>query len=333
MTMRENTRHLLLGVFVAVGVGLFVLAVLTVGSRQQSFVRTARIRVLFEDAEGLQPDNNVWLSGVKIGTVKRVSLDENNRVEVQLSIGRDQFSHIYRDTRGKIGTDGFIGNRIVILYGGTKGAGGAADMAVLTGEPTVRTEDMLATLQENNKNLLVITGELKIIAHKINTGGGTLGVLLNDEGMAGQLRRTVSGLHLAAERTEDLTEKLNMFAGELNDSTGLVHRAFTDTLLFHRLQETLEGLRTASVRVADAAADIRQGAEGLKSERTPAGVLLHSEEVADDLRATMEHLRTSSQKMDEDLEALQHNFLLRGFFRKREKARRDSIKGVPKRGQ
>ncbi|HVU94167.1 MAG TPA: MlaD family protein [Puia sp.] len=325
MTMRENTRHLLLGIFVAVGAGLFILAVLTVGSRQQSFARTVRIRVLFDDAQGLQPGNNVWLSGVKIGTVKRVSLDENNRVEVLLSIGRDPFSHIYRDTRGKIGTDGFIGNRIVILYGGTKTTGRVAEMAVLTGEQTVRTEDMLATLQANNKNLLVITGELKVIAQKINTGRGTLGVLLNDERMAGQLRRTVGGLHSAAERAEELTEKLDVFAGSLNDSAGLVHRAFTDTLVFQQLQETLEGLRTASGRVAEAAADIRQGTEGLKSDRTPAGVLLHSEEVADDLRVTMEHLRTSSQKLDEDLEALQHNFLLRGFFRKREKARKDSM--------
>lgn len=325
MTMRDNTRHILLGVFVAVGVGLFVLAVLTVGSRQQSFASTARILVLFDDAQGLQPGNNVWLSGVKIGTVKRISLDENNRVEVLLSIGRGPFLHIYRDTRGKIGTDGFIGNRIVILYGGTKAAGRVPEMAVLAGEQTVRTEDMLATLQENNKNLLVITGELKVIAHKINTGGGTLGALLNDERMAGQLRQTVGGLHSAAETAAELTEKLDVFAGTLNDSTGLVHRAITDTALFRRLTETLEGLHLAADRVADAAGDIRRGTEGLKSDRTPAGVLLHSEEVADDLRVTMEHLRASSQKLDEDLEALQHNFLLRGFFRKKEKARRDSV--------
>lgn len=83
-----------------------------------------------------------------------------------------------------------------------------------------------------------------------------------------------------------------------------------------------------SARISEAAADIRHGAEGLKGERSPAGVLLHSQEVADDLRATMHNLNTSSQKLDEDLEALQHNFLLRDFFRKREKARQDSITGV-----
>jgi phospholipid/cholesterol/gamma-HCH transport system substrate-binding protein len=325
MTLRDNRRHILLGAFVAIGAGLFVLAVLTVGSRQQSFSSTARIRVLFDDAEGLQPGNNVWLSGVKIGTVKRVILDEDNRVEALLSIGKNQLKHVYRDTRGKIGTDGFIGNRLVILYGGTKAAGRAEEMAVLTGEQTVRTEDMLATLQQNNKNLLVITGELKAIVHKINTGGGAIGVLLNDDRLAGQLRRMVSGLHSAADRTEEATAKLDLFAGSLNDTNGLVHHVLADTALVQRLQETLEGLRTATDRVADAAANIRRGTEGLESDRTPAGVLLHSAEVADDLRVTMEHLRTSSQKLDEDLEAMQHNFLLKGFFKKKEKERQDSI--------
>jgi phospholipid/cholesterol/gamma-HCH transport system substrate-binding protein len=41
--------------------------------------------------------------------------------------------------------------------------------------------------------------------------------------------------------------------------------------------------------------------------------------VADDIRQMIKNLQTSSKKLDEDLEAAQHNFLLRGFFRRREK--------------
>jgi phospholipid/cholesterol/gamma-HCH transport system substrate-binding protein len=46
---------------------------------------------------------------------------------------------------------------------------------------------------------------------------------------------------------------------------------------------------------------------------------LNDERVGASLRSTMMNLESSSIKLDEDLEALQHNFLLRGFFKKKQK--------------
>lgn len=321
--MQTFKHQILLGFFVVIGVGLFILAVLTVGSRQKTFDRTQRIRIVFDDAEGLQAGDNVWLSGVKIGTVKSVGLTIDNRVEVQLDIGRKDFSHLYQDASGNIGSDGLIGNRIIILHGGTPDSGRVTPGGTIASQKTVRTQDMLATLQENNKNLLSITSQLNIIAGKINKGQGTIGLLLNDAGMAGKLRQAVSGLQTASDRTVLLTQRLDVFAGELN-SNGLVHRLVTDTVVFQRLQETMGALKAAGDQIAEAAGNIREASGGLKTPGTPAGMLLHDSTLAADLRATAGNLRTSSQKLDEDLLALQHNFLLRGFFRKREKAARDS---------
>ncbi|WP_315816698.1 hypothetical protein [Paraflavitalea speifideaquila] len=48
---------------------------------------------------------------------------------------------------------------------------------------------------------------------------------------------------------------------------------------------------------------------------------MNDEKVAADLRTTLQYLNSSSQKLDENLEALQHNFLFRGYFKR--KARRE----------
>jgi phospholipid/cholesterol/gamma-HCH transport system substrate-binding protein len=41
---------------------------------------------------------------------------------------------------------------------------------------------------------------------------------------------------------------------------------------------------------------------------------------------TLEHLQSGTAKLDENMEALQHNFLLRGFFKKKEKAEAKEVK-------
>jgi phospholipid/cholesterol/gamma-HCH transport system substrate-binding protein len=320
-------NHALLGLFIAVGLGLFILAVLTVGSRQKVFSSTVQARMFFDDAEGLQAGNNVWLSGVKVGTVKKLGLTGDNRVEVTLNIGREEFAHLYNDTHGKIGSDGLIGNRIIVLYGGTPAAGKLSGNGILTSEKTVSTGDMLATLQENNKNLLAITSQLRIVAGKINEGKGTIGLLLNDAGTAVRLRRTVAGLQTAATTTVRLTGLLDTFAGRLNNQAGLAWQAVNDTMVFHQLRAMMTELRTASTTVAIAAGNIREATEGLSRANTPAGVVLNDTSVASDLKITADHLRSSSQKLDEDLEAMQHNFLLKGYFKKKAKsAQKDSAR-------
>jgi len=47
------------------------------------------------------------------------------------------------------------------------------------------------------------------------------------------------------------------------------------------------------------------------------GLLLNDSSTAASLRTTIENMESSSKKLDDDLEALQHNFFLKGFFKKK----------------
>ena len=52
--------------------------------------------------------------------------------------------------------------------------------------------------------------------------------------------------------------------------------------------------------------------------------------MAKDLDATMTNLKTSTKKLDENMEAAKHNFLLRGYFKKKEKAKERQRKEAEK---
>ena len=50
------------------------------------------------------------------------------------------------------------------------------------------------------------------------------------------------------------------------------------------------------------------------------GKLINDESMAKNIDKTMNNLENSTQKLDENMEAAKHNFLLRGYFKKKERA-------------
>ena len=55
------------------------------------------------------------------------------------------------------------------------------------------------------------------------------------------------------------------------------------------------------------------------------GKLMNDEEMANDLEKTMENLRKSSKGLNENMEAAKENFLLRGYFRRKERAKKKAL--------
>lgn len=51
-------------------------------------------------------------------------------------------------------------------------------------------------------------------------------------------------------------------------------------------------------------------------------MLLNDKQSAENLKQVIENMKLSTEKLMQDLEALKHNFLLRGYFKKQEKQKR-----------
>ena len=74
MSAAENKRSVMVGAFVLLALIIFAVGVFTLGGKQKRFVNTVTVRAMFDDVAGLRPGNNVWFSGVKIGTVQKITL-------------------------------------------------------------------------------------------------------------------------------------------------------------------------------------------------------------------------------------------------------------------
>jgi phospholipid/cholesterol/gamma-HCH transport system substrate-binding protein len=119
-----------------------------------------------------------------------------------------------------------------------------------------------------------------------------------------------------------LAGSLSEFSDGLNKKGTLVHDLTTDTIVFNSMKNSILQLQ----RIADTAnVFISNLKETANNPKTSIGVLMHDEEVGSYLKGTIKSLESSSQKLDEDLEAIQHSFLLRCFFKKKAKAAKKNL--------
>jgi phospholipid/cholesterol/gamma-HCH transport system substrate-binding protein len=319
MSESNNRRKLAVGVFVFLGMLILVIGVVVIGGQRKSFTKSIRLQVVFDDVQGLQAGNNVWFSGMKVGTVKQVAFYGRSQVEVILNVERQAQAHIRKDTKARISTDGLVGNKIVVLSGGSDSAAPVADNDRLQSEQEAGMQEMMSTLQASNGNLLAITGNLKAVSEKLRAGQGTLGELLNDPSFAEELRGSIGHLRAASAASERMIDNLETFSTRLKQPDGLVNELITDTTVFRRLQDAVAQLNQAAASASEFGESLRTAGRGLNDEHSTVGVLLHDEETADNIERMIKNLRLSSQELSEDLEAIQHSFLLRGLFKKKNK--------------
>lgn len=326
MRSTPNKRAVIVGIFIFLGLGIFIWTVLTLGSQKKTFADSITVKSVFANVNGLQKGNNIWFSGVKIGTIHRVALIGNGRVEVDMNIEKQSVPYIHKNAKAKISTDGLIGNKIIEIYGGTSKAPAIEDGDVLNNEEILNTDAMMATLNKNNDNLLAITENFKVLTSNMVEGKGSIGKLLKDESFADKLNQTVTTLNVASTNLERLSANVSRYTSKLNDSGNLANDLVTDTVIFSKLRSTVAQLQS----VADKSQGIMDSVQntittfnnGLNNTNAPAGMLLSDEKSATDLKITFQNLQSASKKLDEDLEAVQHNFLLRGFFKKKAKEER-----------
>lgn len=326
MTALKNNRPVIVGIFIFLGLLILVVAIFTLGGQKKTFVRTFTINAIFNDVGGLLTGGNVWFSGVKVGTVKKISFYGDSQVQVTMNIEQDAEAHIHKDAKAKIGSDGLIGNKIVIIYGGDPKKPQVEKNDFLSVERATSTDDMLATLQENNKNLLEITKDFKSISKKIDSGEGTLATLLNDptiakklNSAADNLQETLANLKTVSEGSKNVLANLQDFSGKLNKKGNSINDLASDTVVYKSVKATLAQLNNASNSVTQFTANLKTVSDRLNQKDNAVGVLLNDSETAASMKVTLKNLESGSKKLDEDLEALQHNFLLRRFFKKKEK--------------
>ena len=195
-----------LGMFIAGGIALFVLAIFIIGKQKNLFNPVFKVTTTFYNVSGLQVGNNIRFSGINVGTVNNISIVNDSTVEVELLIRKNVRQFIKSDCEVAMGSEGLIGDRLLIITQGSTEAPLVKDGQQLISKEPVEMDAIMASLQVTAVNATIISGQLAEIMTHINSGNGTLGRLIKDSTIAENLNQTVSNLK---KSSKGLDENMN----------------------------------------------------------------------------------------------------------------------------
>ena len=288
--MKKNTSNKIkLGIFITIGIVLFILVIYFVGERQQLFRSTFRLSGVFKDVAGLQSGNNVQLSGVNVGTIENISIVSDTSVRVGILIDEATRKFIKKDAIASIGSEGLMGNKVLIINPGTGGKMNIENNDVIgTIQPT-DIDDIMSSLKTTIDNSSSITGNLAKITTNIESGNGTIGRLMMDKSWRQNFDSTITNLKSGSAGFKALMNKMND----------------VDEILVS-LKSTMENTSNITRDLATIVSNIQSGEGAL-------GKLLMDKSAAQNVDSTFINLKNGTAGLKILMERAKYSWLLWGW--------------------
>ncbi len=325
-------------------VGIFMLAALLItgflilnstGSFNP-FEKKIRLKVRFENADGLRPGADVQLAGVSIGKVEEVKFmppdaPEGERIEATLSVGElldgKPITELVRtDSTAQLVATSILGNdKMVNIAPGTVKGSPVDENAVLKSSSGIGLNQLTSTgndLLEQINKLAVPANE---ILNKANQGEGTLGRVINDEQLYESLDGAVTETRATMTRLQATIDRLNRGEGSagkfLNDPAmydnlnrtvsqleaiandiragrGSAGKFVNDDALYVETRNAVTELRASVEKMSSIADDVKLITADIRDGKGTAGKLFKDEKLYEDTRLAIERFNSTATRLD-----------------------------------
>lgn len=311
-----------LGVFVFAGLAFLILLLYMIGRNKNLFGSTYTLKAHFTNVQGLVAGNNVRYAGIEVGTVKKIYILNDTLVEVEMVLDEEMNQVIRKNAVASIGSDGLMGNKVVNIAAGNGSAPFAQQGDVLASRQPIDMDEMLRTLEKTNTDVGAIAANLKNISSRLSTSNGLM-TLLDDQLLPAHLKTAASNIQVATARAAEMTKELETIVSNVKDGKGSLGMLLNDTSFARSLNDAMAKIEMASAQAEaltnnlhSTVADIEHE---IKNGRGTVNALLKDSNIVLKLNSSLQNIEKGTAAFNENMEALKHNFLFRGYFRKLER--------------
>jgi phospholipid/cholesterol/gamma-HCH transport system substrate-binding protein len=318
--MKKSALHKTrVGLFIVLGTIILIMALYFIGNRQHIFSQNIQVYAIFQNVNGLQLGNNVRYSGINVGTVGQIEMVDESVIVVQMMVEEKTAAFIKSDAIATIGSDGLVGSMVVNILPGKENLRAIVSGDTISTYSKIGADDMLSTLNVTNENAALLTADLLKITNKILEGKGALGALITDSTLTKDIRVTLDNLKGTTNGTNQLIASLNHKFSKIDMEESAVGVLLNDTLVGNQVQRMVTNLEQSSTTILETTKQLETIISEIQTTKNTFNYLTKDERLPEKLDSTMLEIKEASEKLNENMEALKHNFLFRGYFRKQER--------------
>lgn len=201
------------GLFVSIGLGLIMLAIILLGGSQSYFATHKTYFVHVSDGGGVIKGAKVVLNGIPVGMVKNILFDRKSQdIRIDLNIEEEYAEWIREDATAEISTQGVLGDKYIAVQGGSLEKGILRENSVL----------------------------------KVETSGGIKQIFTKSESLVESLGSVANGLDKMLKAFEREKRQDIFFQGLATTASNLgkATKQLNDELKDIKLKESLESLNS-----------------------------------------------------------------------------------------
>jgi phospholipid/cholesterol/gamma-HCH transport system substrate-binding protein len=314
-----TSRDVRVGAFVVIGLLFSSLVIFLIGEERHVFSSKVQFVTIFEDVEGLKAGSSVRMGGIDVGSVDKVGYAEDSsdvRLHVKFSVDKSQARRMRRDSKVKIESKGFLGDKMLSIFGGDPKLPAIPPGGLIQAEQdpkdlqsalsrvaniTAKAEKIMGNLDSTTSALAdpAIQEKFKSsvesmshILQSVDQGPGYVSRLLNDRAEADRLSMTIDRMQQAAGQLEQSLASVASITQRVEKGPGLVHE-----LLYS--EESAKSV----AQIGDAAEELKLALKGVREGHGMAHSLLYGEGSPDHTLAQVSQILTDVHSMLADIRA------------------------------
>lgn len=296
METKSNKFKIRLGIFIIVGLALFTLAIFIIGKQKNLFNPVFKVTATFKNVSGLKIGNNIRFSGINVGTVDNITIINDSSVQVEMYIQQHIKKFIKSDSKVSIGSEGLIGDRLIVISQGSFNAPIVQKNQHLNSVEPMETDAIIASVKRAVENTEIITEQLALVMLKVNSGKGTMGRLIHDNDIAQDIKSTIVNFQNSSKVFDETIKSTQTDLG----------------IIMKSLKYTADNVKVSTQQMEEIMIGVSNG-------KGTIGGLLYDTLTIKNIDQTIINLKNSSKGLNENLEALKHNIFFRSYYRKKAK--------------
>ncbi len=296
------------GAFVLIGLLLFTVGLFMIGERRNLFESRFPVYAEFATLGQLELGAIVRVAGADAGEVTEIEVPTGpaRKFRVRMEV-RDELRPLIRtDSVATMQTEGLVGSIFVNIQTGTEQAAPIQDNGTVQSKEPFSMADLLEQMSDTvttvNTTVKALSGEIEVAIHEVALTATDAHALLND---------IKPDMELIASNGARISTDTQQIVSSIQEGKGTIGKLINDDTLYQQVTGLTKDAQMTMANVRDVTDEARRAITDFRSKDGPAQGLFA------DMRGTLLQAREATADLADNMEAMKHNFLLRGFFNKR----------------